>query len=253
MNKIFPVCNHKGGVGKSTVTANLGYELADLGYKVLLIDTDPQANLTSLCGIIPSEVKRTLAEIYDERAYKNNITFKDLIVDTKIPKVSIIPANIELSYCEAKRTIGIDLALSNALLTVFDDYDYCFIDTPPSLGQFTLTAMVAGTHLLMPLQCEPLSTWGMAQLLDVYDRVKRNLNPKLQIGGAIINMYDNRLKQSTRIESEIRSFFPKTFKTVIKRAVKVSEAQSYALPVQAYAEKHEVSQSFHELALEVIA
>jgi chromosome partitioning protein len=253
MNRVFPVCNHKGGVGKSTVTANLGYELAELGHRVLLIDTDPQANLTSLLGLIPAHVERTLAEIYDERAYKNNITFKDLIVETKIPNVSVIPANIELSYCESKRTIGIDLALSNALLSVFDHFDYCLIDTPPSLGQFTLTALVAGTHILLPLQCEPLSTWGMTQLLDMYDRVHRNLNPRLQIGGAIINMYDSRLKQSARIESEIRSFFPITYKTVIKRSVKVSEAQAYALPVQAFAESHDVSQAFHALALEVIA
>ncbi|MDD4649043.1 MAG: AAA family ATPase [Desulfoplanes sp.] len=250
MARIIVVANQKGGVGKTTTTVNLAASLAVMEKKVLIVDCDPQANASSGLGI---EVDRRENNLYS--ALFDIQTAADAICETEIKFLHILPSTHDL--------VGADLELINKeereffltrLIEKFqDDYEYIFLDCPPSLGLVTVNALCAGTELLIPLQCEYYALEGIAQLLKTYELVKKRLNPGLDIMGVVLTMFDKRNRLSFQVEREVRTYFPdKTFRTKIPRNVRLSEAPSYGKPAITYDIRSMGTQAYIALAQEVL-
>jgi chromosome partitioning protein len=255
MGKIICSANHKGGVGKSTLTCNIGCELAMAGNKVLVVDSDPQGDTTKGLGFLPREIEHTLQEVFSSDALKKTVDLNSLIIQTRFDNLSLIPANPDLAGAELSRSAGAEFALKFAFEPLKEKYDYIIFDTPPSLGLLTIASLVASDILVVPVQCEHFATMNMGEFMNTYRLVKTRLNPSLQLGGAVINMYDSRNNMCDRAKETIMKFFgeDKTYKTVIPRSIKVSEAQEVSLPVQQYLEDNKASIAFKELAKEIVA
>jgi chromosome partitioning protein len=247
--RIVAVANQKGGVGKTTTAVNVGAYLA-LGVRVLLVDLDPQANATSSLGLDPNGVELST---YD--ALIGQAPLRAAIVDTGRAQLDIAPASRALAGAQVEL---VDLPdrerrLKNVLSDVTDAYDVVIVDTPPSLGILTLNALVAADLLLAPVQCEYLALEGVAQLMETIELVRATLNPRLELLGMLMTMYDPRTRLSPQVVEEVRRHFPeRTFQTVIPRSVRLSEAPSYGKPVLEYEPTSRGASAYADLAQELI-
>lgn len=245
--KIISIVNQKGGTGKTTTILNLSSYIANFGKKILLIDLDPQANATSGLGI--NNFKKTIYEVLIEEA-----SFFESLIKIKenfylIPaSESLAGANIELVNEEDR-----EFKLFKILKYLPYKYDFVFIDTPPSLGLLTVNSLVASEFVLIPVQAEYYALEGLGQLLNTINLVKENLNPKLEILGAIITMYDERARLSREVLIELYKNFPfKIFRTVIPRSIKLAEAPSFGKTIFEYAPNSKGARAYQRLALEFL-
>jgi len=245
------LANQKGGVGKTTSTANLGASLALLGKRVLMLDIDPQANLSVHFGVNIFGEEKSLYELMVDRAKA-----EDVIRKTAVEGLDLIPSNINLAGAEIELVgvVGRETVLKEALGGVMDKYDYVLIDCPPSLGLLTLNAMTTAREIFIPLQTEFFALQGMSKLLETVEIVRRRLNPDLQVTGIIACMFDRRTNLANEVLDNIREYFAdRLFQTVIRRNVKLAESPSHGAPVAKYAHGSRGSKDYLALAQEVLA
>ena len=248
---IISFANQKGGVGKTTTTLNLGAYLASHGYKILLIDIDPQSNMTSGLGINSAEQK--LPSIYD--VLINERASTEVYFATDIPNLFLIPSNIELAGAEIELVgkLSRERILKNALESLEKQFDYIFIDCPPSLGIITINAFVASQFICIPVQCEYYALEGISQLINTINLVKKGLNSELELGGVLMTMYDSRTKLSQEVVDEVKKYFKdKVFETVIPRNVRLSEAPSHGKPIHLYSAESTGAKAYEQLAKEFV-
>lgn len=246
MAKIIAVTNQKGGVGKTTSAVNISAGLALMGRKVLLVDIDPQGNSSSGFGIEAAPNK----SVYD--VLMGNATVKEARVRTKWCDVLPTDNNLAGAEIELVATEGREYILKNALDKVRDEYDYIFIDCPPSLALLTLNALVACDTVLVPMQCEYYALEGLSQLTHTIRTVKRSMNKNIDFEGILLTMYDGRTNLTIQVAEEIKKFFgPKVYKTVIPRNVRLSEAPSHGLPIFAYDRLSRGAESYGNVCKEI--
>ena len=248
--KVIAIINQKGGVGKSTTAVNLSAALGEDGKKVLVIDFDPQGNTTSGYGIEKEELEH---DVYD--VLMNEYPVEEIIRNTVEKKVFVIPATIQLAGAEIELVskIARESVLKTVIEPIRNEFDYIFIDCPPSLGLLTINALVASNSLLIPIQCEFYALEGVTKLLESMKMVKNRLNPTLDIFGVVMTMYDVRTTLSREVVEEVSSYFgKKMFKTIIPRNVKLSEAPSHGLPIAKYARLSKGALAYSKLAREVV-
>jgi len=244
------IINQKGGVGKSTTAVNLSAALGEKGKKVLLVDLDPQGNTTSGFGV---EKIIGMKSIYD--GLMNEVPTEELIVTTNEANVDIIPSTIDLAGAEPELVVVIsrETRLDCVLAQVKGIYDFIIVDSPPSLGLLTINSLAAADKIIIPIQCEYYALEGLSKLLDTVKLVNLRLNPRLEIQGALLTMYDARTVLARQVADEVTDFFKeKVYKTVIPRSVKLAEAPSFGQSILLYNSKSPGAKAYRELAKEVI-
>ena len=250
MAKIIAIANQKGGVGKTTSAVNLSACVAQQSRRVLAIDIDPQGNMTSGLGVDKNTVT---SSVYD--VLINKLDVRDAIVPTQVENLSLLPANIELAGAEVE-LVGMmarEQVLKRALYKVANDYDYVFIDCPPSLGLLTLNALTAANTLIVPIQCEYYALEGLSRLMNTVKLVRMHLNPELDVEGVVLTMFDSRTNLSSQVVTEVKKFFKnKVYNTIIPRSVRLSEAPSFGLPISLYDPKSTGAKAYGELAREIV-
>lgn len=250
MGKIIAISNQKGGVGKSTTAVNLAAALGLKGKKVLVIDFDPQGNTTTSFGIEKRRIRNTVYE-----AVIGNCRMVEAIVATKFRGVSVVPATQTLSGA-AVEFLDLDrrsLRLKMQILTVKDDFDYIFIDCPPTLDLITINALAACDSVIIPIQCEFLSLEGLVELTEAIKKVKNSFNPNIEIDGILFTMYVKRYNLTAQVVEEVKGHFPKmVYKTVIPRNISLSEAPSFGEPVMYYNPKCKGANAYEDLADEFL-
>jgi chromosome partitioning protein len=247
--RIVAVANQKGGVGKTTTAVNLGAGLAELGFRVLVVDLDPQGNASTGLGINHRNVQ---GSIYD--VLMNSVPVEDCVEPTAVRNLFVIPATIDLAGAEIELVPAMsrELKLRKALAEVSDDYDFTLIDCPPSLGLLTVNGLAAATDVIVPIQCEYYALEGLGQLLRNVSLVRANLNPALDVRGIVLTMYDARTKLAEQVETEVRAHFgPKVYRTVVPRTVRISEAPSFGQPITVFDASSRGAIAYRELAKEV--
>lgn len=249
MGTIYVVANQKGGVGKTTTCVNTSVCLAEAGARVLLIDIDPQCNATNGLG---------LHDVTSNTSYDvicGGATLESAMMPTPYPQLTVVPASPDLAGAsvELPAMDRREHKLAAALEDVVDDFDFIFVDCPPSLGLLTLNALVAADKLIVPVQCEYYALEGLGQLLQTVEAVKQSLNPELAISGLLMTMFDARTRLSSQVVEEVRSHFPDlTYNTVIPRNIRLSEAPSFGLPISRYDPTCAGSDAYFDLASEVV-
>ena len=249
MGKIIAVVNQKGGVGKTTTAVNLTAALKELGVKVLLCDFDPQANATSGLGVDKRKIKHS---VYDVTI--NAVPAAEAIVKT--PYGDVLPSSADLAGAtvELISSQHRELQLDKVLHPIKDAYDLILIDCPPSLGLLTLNALCAADGILVPVQCEYYALEGLSDLMSTLRMVKRRMNPRLEIFGVALTMFDGRTNFSTQVAQEVRKHFPgKVFSAVVPRNIRLAEAPSHGLPVTAYDRSSRGAKAYREMAEEIRA
>jgi len=250
MSKIISVANQKGGVGKTTTAINLAACLALSGQKVLIIDIDPQGNASSGLGVNLRENQKGIYELL-----AGNASLDQVIYPTEIDTLKIIPSNVDLAGAEIE-LVGRDhreTILRMALNGVNAEYEFIVIDCPPSLGLLTLNALTVSQSVLIPMQCEYYALQGLNQLLKTLKRIQKSINPDLKVEGILLTMYDNRTLLTSQVENHVKKYFSEfLMKTIIPRNIRLSEAPSHGKPIILYANRSKGSDSYVELAQEVI-
>lgn len=250
MTKVVAIVNQKGGVGKTTTAINLSACLAAENQRTLIIDTDTQGNATSGLGFSKDEIDVTVYEVFTSQ---NNIT--EAILHSELDYLHIIASNVQLAGAsvELVDTHERERILKKAIDSIRPNYDYVFIDCPPSLGLITLNCLVAADSVLIPLQCEYYALEGMSELLDTIMLVQNELNPGLEIEGILMTMYDARTNLSKQVLSEVKSYFKdKVYNTIIPRNVRLGEAPSFGKPIILYDPWAPGAKAYLELAKEVM-
>ena len=250
MGRIIAVANQKGGVGKTTTTINLSSCLAEIGKRVLTIDTDPQGNTTSGLGVEKDELENTVYELMLDEC-----TIRECIVKTEVENLDLIPSNVNLAGAEIE-LMGIndkEYILRNAVDYIKDDYDYIVIDCPPSLNMLTINAMTTASSVLVPIQCEYYALEGLSQLIHTIHLVQERLNSELIMEGVVFTMYDARTNLSLQVVENVKNNLNTTiYKTIIPRSVRLAEAPSHGMPINKYDSKSTGAESYRKLAKEVI-
>jgi chromosome partitioning protein len=247
--RIIAVANQKGGVGKTTTAVNLGAALAELSYRVLIVDLDPQANATTGVGI---DARSFELSMYD--VLMRDAKMEDTVEPTNMKNLFIAPATIDLAGAEIELvpTFSRELKLRRALESIAGDFDYTLVDCPPSLGLITVNGLAAADEVLVPIQCEYYALEGLGQLLRNVELVKNNLNEGLKLTTIVLTMYDGRTKLAEQVAEEVRSHFGnKVCRNVIPRTVRISEAPSFGQPITAFDPGSRGAIAYRELAKEV--
>ena len=249
MGKVIVIANQKGGVAKTTTSVNLAASLAHYKKKVLLLDLDPQGNASSGLGVNKAALEHSTYDVL-----VNFVPIDKITIEIN-KKLSLVPAKVELAGADMELVSAIsrESRLKNALDDVRDAYDYIIIDTPPSLGLLTLNALTAADSFLVPIQCEYYALEGLSQLLSTIKIVQKNLNPKLEMEGILMTMFDNRTNLANQVVADVKeNFKDKVFKTIIPRNVRLSEAPSFGMSIIDYDIKSKGAETYLALAKEVI-
>ena len=247
--RVIAIANQKGGVGKTTTTVNLGASLAELDFRVLVVDLDPQGNATTGLGINPRTLEYTMYDVL-----LNDVSLDECIEPTEVKGLFVAPASLDLAGAEIELVPAFsrESKLKRALAEVIEDYDYVLIDCPPSLGLLTVNALVAATEVLVPIQCEYYALEGLGQLTRNVDLVQRNLNADLEISAIVLVMYDSRTRLGEQVASEVREHFGGTVcRNVIPRNIRLSEAPSFGKPITTFDPSSRGAVAYRELAREV--
>jgi len=248
--KILAICNQKGGVGKTTTSINLAASLAHLKNKVLLIDTDPQANATSGVGVDKAAINQSIYNILVDE-----VNINDVIIKTAYENLDIVPSSIALAGAEVELVSAIsrEQRMKNAISEIKDEYDYVVIDCPPSLGLITLNSLTAADGVIIPVQTEYYALEGLSQLMNTFNIVRKHLNSKLDIFGVLLTMTDSRTNISNQVAEQVREHFKdKAFDTVIARTVRLSEAPSFGMSIIEYDPKSAGAGAYVKLGEEII-
>lgn len=254
MNTIIAIANQKGGVAKTTTCLNLGHALSEGGRKVLLVDLDPQSSLTISLGFDVRELPSTIYDVLLDT--KAGLSIKDIIQKTSMKGVDVAPSSIELSKAEMDlfSEMNRERALKDALKPIQSAYDYVLIDCPPSLGLLTTNALAAADSVLIPLQSDYLAMRGAELLLATIEKVRRKLNPKLELLGVLVTMYDGRTSHSRDVLKEVRAAFgDRTFGSVIPYSVRAKESVVSGKSILDYDGKSTLARSYRALANEILA
>jgi chromosome partitioning protein len=251
LGKAIAIFNQKGGVGKTTTNINLAACLALKGKKILILDIDPQGNTTSGMGISKKGLDKTMYEVL----INDGLEPIDAIIPTRIKNLDIIPASVQLAGAEIElvQLEGREKRLKKALDKIKSQYDYIFIDCPPSLGLLTINSLTAVDSVLIPIQCEFYALEGVSQLMSTIELVKKSMNTSLVIQGVILSMFDGRTNLSIQVVEEVKKYFKeKVYTTVIPRNVRLAEAPSYGMPITEYDPKSKGAEAYFEFAEEFL-
>ncbi len=248
MTTVVALANQKGGVGKTTTAINLGASLVSRGHPVLIVDLDPQANATSGLGL------RAPAGASTYQLLLKEAPLASLVLETRLEGLWIAPSTADLAGAEIELApmIAREYQLKNALEGAIGDYEFVLIDCPPSLGLLTINGLTAAKEVIVPVQCEYLALEGLGQLTRSLDLVRRRLNPRLRLRGLLLTMYDRRTSLSQQVADEVRRHFPNTFAAVIPRSVRLGEAPSHGMPINAYDPRSPAALAYDALAGEVL-
>ena len=250
--RIIAMCNQKGGVGKTTTTINLGAALAEYGRRVLIVDFDPQGAASAGLGINANELDRTIYSVLMEP--RSDV--REIIHETSVEGLDIVPANIDLSAAEVTLVTEVarEHALTRVLRPVADDYDVVLVDCQPSLGLLAVNALTAAHGVVIPLEAEFFALRGVALLMETIDKVSERINPRLQLDGILVTMYDGRTLHAREVLERVREGFgDRVFETVINRTIKFPDATIATEPITTYAPTHPGAEAYRRLARELVA
>jgi len=249
MTRIIAIANQKGGVGKTTTAINLSAALALLGHEVLIVDMDPQANATASLGLRGRPGRSTYEFLL------GGARLADVMVDTASEHLRLVPSTSDLAGADVELAQLSDRTsrLKAALVGAVAPFRFVIIDCPPSVSLLTLNALAAAQEVIVPVQCEYLALEGLGEFTKTLELVRRNLNRDLRLRGLLLTMYDRRTNLSRQVADEVRRHFPNTFHAVIPRSVRLSEAPSHGLPINAYDDRSPAATAYQELAEELLA